>query len=51
MVENRIIRCVSPETFPEDALRVFRAAQFAARLNAQIDEATLALCAEIAVRL
>jgi len=48
-LENRIIRCVSPETFPEDALRVFRAAQFAARLNAQIDEATLALCAEIDV--
>lgn len=48
-LENRVIRCVSPDTFPEDALRVFRAAQFAARLNAQIDEDTLALCREIDV--
>ena len=46
---NRVIRCVSPATFPEDALRVFRAAQFAARLNARIDEETLALCREIDV--
>ena len=48
-LENRVIRCVSPATFPEDALRVFRAAQFAARLNARIDEDTLALCREIDV--
>ena len=48
-LENRVIRCVSPATFPEDALRVFRAAQFAARLNAWIDEDTLALCREIDV--
>ncbi len=46
---NGVIRCVSPATFPEDALRVFRAAQFAARLNARIDEDTLALCAQIDV--
>lgn len=48
-LENRIIRCVNSDTFREDALRVFRAAQFAARLDARIDEATLALCADIDV--
>lgn len=48
-LENRIIRCVSPATFSEDALRVFRAAQFAARLDARIDDGTLALCREIDV--
>ena len=41
---DRVIRCVCPETFVEDALRAFRGAQFAARLNARIDDATLALC-------
>lgn len=41
---NRVIRHVCPETFVEDALRVFRGAQFAARLNARIDETTMALC-------
>lgn len=48
-LENRVIRCVSPETFVEDALRVFRAAQFAARLDATIDESTLRLCAQMDV--
>lgn len=45
----RIIRCVSPETFPEDALRVFRAAQFAARFDADIHTETRALCRTIDV--
>jgi len=40
-LEKRIIRHVSDETYADDALRVFRAAQFAARLNAQISESTL----------
>lgn len=48
-LQDKIIRCVSPKTFPEDALRVFRAAQFAARLNAEVEPETLALCAEIDV--
>ena len=43
-LENRVIRRVNDETFREDALRVFRAAQFAARLEATIDPDTLALC-------
>lgn len=45
----RVIRRVSGKTFPEDALRVFRAAQFAARLNAKIEPETAALCAGIDV--
>jgi len=43
-LENGIIRHVSSETFPEDPLRVFRGAQFAARLNAQIASETMELC-------
>ena len=46
---DRVIRCVNPQTFREDALRVFRAAQFASRLEARIDDETLALCADIDV--
>lgn len=48
-LEKRIIRHVSTETFPEDALRVFRGAQFAARLNAEIAPETAALCREMDV--
>lgn len=48
-LEKRIIRCVNARSFQEDALRAFRAAQFAARLEAQIDDATMALCARIDV--
>ena len=48
-LENRIIRHVSSETFPEDALRVFRGAQFAARLNAEIAPETLELCSRMDV--
>ncbi len=44
-LENRVIRHVNDKTFPEDALRVFRAAQFAARLQAEIAPETMALCA------
>ena len=41
---RHVIRCVCPETFVEDALRVFRAAQFASRLEAEIDPETRTLC-------
>ena len=44
-----VIRHVRDATFPEDALRVFRAAQFAARLNASIAPETLALCTKMDV--
>ena len=43
-LENRIIRHVSDETFAEDPLRVFRGAQFAARLEAVVAPETMALC-------
>ena len=48
-LEARLIRHVNDATFPEDALRVFRAAQFAARLEAQIVPETRALCRSMAV--
>ena len=44
-LENRVVRHVSGETFADDALRVFRAAQFAARFEAEIAPETRALCA------
>lgn len=44
-----IIRHVSDDTFPEDPLRVFRGAQFAARLDARIAPETMALCARMDV--
>ncbi|HSE31139.1 MAG TPA: HD domain-containing protein [Pyrinomonadaceae bacterium] len=46
-LKNRILRAVSAETFGEDSLRVLRAAQFAARFEFEIDEATVALCRQI----
>lgn len=48
-MKNRVIRCVCPETFVEDALRVFRGAQFAARFGYEIEENTLSLCASMDV--
>ncbi len=48
-LRDGVIRCVCPETFVEDALRAFRAAQFAARLKARIAPETLALCASMDV--
>jgi len=48
-LEALLIRHVSDDTFQEDALRVFRAAQFAARLNATIADETVALCAKMDV--
>ena len=48
-LNRRVVRCVCPETFVEDALRAFRACQFAARLEAEIDGETRALCASMDV--
>ncbi|NLF28748.1 MAG: tRNA nucleotidyltransferase [Clostridiales bacterium] len=48
-LEALLIRHVSDDTFQEDALRVFRAAQFAARLNARIADETIELCAKMDV--
>ena len=43
-IKNKLVRCVGdPEQrFEEDALRMFRALRFAARLNFEIESATLA---------
>ncbi|HEY0050803.1 MAG TPA: HD domain-containing protein, partial [Pyrinomonadaceae bacterium] len=46
-IENKILRVVSKETFAEDSLRVLRAAQFAARLEFDIDAETVEICRRI----
>ena len=46
-IENKILRVVSAETFPEDSLRVLRAAQFAARFEFTIDAETREICRSI----
>jgi tRNA nucleotidyltransferase (CCA-adding enzyme) len=43
-LEARILRVVSPKTFPEDSLRVLRAAQLAARYQLRIEPETIRLC-------
>ena len=48
-IEVRVIRHVSSETFPEDSLRVLRAAQFAARFEFDIAPETVELCKSIDV--
>ncbi|WP_352430365.1 HD domain-containing protein, partial [Pyrinomonas sp.] len=46
-LEARRLRAVSPLSFPEDSLRVLRAAQFAARFHLDIEPETVALCRTI----
>ncbi len=46
-IRNKTLRAVSNETFPEDSLRVLRAAQFAARFEFDIEPETVALCSRI----
>lgn len=48
-LRHEIIRAVNEKTFIEDPLRVFRAAQFAARFEFQIEQNTLDLCKTIDV--
>jgi len=48
-IKDGILRCVNPTTFVEDALRVYRAAQFVARFNLTIDKATMELLKTIDV--
>lgn len=43
-IENHIIRCVSPDTFIEDPLRVLRIAQFMSRFSMKVDKQTKDLC-------
>ena len=46
-IRNGIIRHVDPKTFPEDPLRVLRAAQFASRFCFEIAPDTVELCRDI----
>jgi tRNA nucleotidyltransferase (CCA-adding enzyme) len=46
-IEQRLLRAVSVATFPEDSLRVLRAAQFASRFQFKIELETVALCRAI----
>jgi len=46
-LKRGLLRVVSRETFPEDSLRVLRAAQFAARFEFEIEAETVALCRRI----
>ena len=46
-LQNKILRAVSAETFPEDSLRVLRATQFAARFEFDIGAETVELCRSI----
>lgn len=43
-IRNKKLRAVSFDTFPEDSLRVLRAAQLAARFEFEIDAQTVELC-------
>ena len=42
-----VLRCVDERFFADDALRVLRAAQFAARFGFAVEEKTLRLCSDI----
>lgn len=46
-IKNKRIRCVDPQTFIEDPLRVLRIAQFAARFEMSVEEETKALCQQM----
>lgn len=46
-LKNKVLRHVCGETFPEDPLRVLRAAQFAARFEMDIHPDTIELCSSI----
>jgi tRNA nucleotidyltransferase (CCA-adding enzyme) len=46
-LDRRLLRVVDPRTFPEDSLRVLRAAQFVARFELTVEPATLDLCRQI----
>lgn len=46
-LQNGILRHVDPDSFPEDPLRVFRAAQFASRLSFSVAPETVELCRAI----
>jgi tRNA nucleotidyltransferase (CCA-adding enzyme) len=43
-LDAKILRCVDPDTFVDDPLRILRAIQFAARFELTCDETLTALC-------
>lgn len=43
-LKHKILRCVDPQTFIDDPLRVLRAVQFAARFELTCDDTLLSLC-------
>lgn len=45
--ETKTLGVARPETFVEDAMRVLRVAQFAARLGFEPDEETIAVCKQV----
>ncbi len=48
-LRDKVLRCVSSETFPEDPLRVLRAAQLAARFGMIVEPETQELCRRISL--
>lgn len=46
-IDEKMLRCVDPNTFVEDPLRVLRAIQFAARFSLSLDETLERLCKEM----
>lgn len=48
-IKQKLLRMVSAETFAEDSLRVLRGAQFASRLEFDIDGRTVQICQRIDV--
>ena len=46
-IQRRRLRCVDPETFIEDPLRVYRAVQFSARFKYALTDETEVLCKEM----
>lgn len=46
-LQNKVLRHIKDETFIEDSLRVYRAVQFVARYELEIDEKTFYLCKQI----
>jgi len=48
-IQRRLLRVVDPTRFADDSLRVFRAVQFAARLDFHLDDQARALCRAISL--
>jgi tRNA nucleotidyltransferase (CCA-adding enzyme) len=50
-INNRVLRATDPEAFAEDAVRILRGAQFAARFQLSVDPETMQLMADAAPEL